>query len=54
MDQHLATDYVSGKGVGPWYAVNDMAIVTCAYNYLRVTGDFKWLDKTIYALEEIG
>jgi hypothetical protein len=47
MDQHLATDYVSGRAVGPWYAVNDMAIVTCAYNYLRVTGDFAWLDRRI-------
>jgi hypothetical protein len=47
MDQHLATDYVTGKAVGPWYAVNDMAIVSCAYNYLRVTGDFAWLDKKI-------
>jgi hypothetical protein len=47
MHQHLATDYVSGEGVGPWYAVNDMAIVRCAENYLRVTGDFAWLDKRI-------
>ena len=47
MEKHLATDYVSGKAVGPWYAVNDMAIVMCAYNYLRVTGDFAWLDKKI-------
>ncbi len=47
MHQHLATDYVSGEGVGPWYAVNDMAIVRCAENYLRVSGDFAWLDKRI-------
>src|SRR5256886_9332779 len=47
MHQHLATDYVSGEGVGPWYAVNDMAIVRCAQNYLRVTGDFAWLDKRV-------
>lgn len=47
MHQHLATDYVTGEGVGPWYAVNDMAIVRCAQNYLRVTGDFSWLDKHI-------
>jgi hypothetical protein len=47
MHQHLATDYVSGEGVGPWYAVNDMAIVRCAQNYLKVTGDFAWLDKRI-------
>jgi hypothetical protein len=48
MHQHLATDYVTGEGVGPWYGVNDMAIVRCAQNYLRVTGDFAWLDKRIH------
>ncbi len=47
MDRHLATDYVTGKAVGPWYGVNDMAIVRCAYNYLRVSGDFPWLDKPV-------
>ena len=47
MHQHLATDYLTGKGVGPWYAVNDMGILRCAHDYLRVTGDFAWLDKTI-------
>ena len=33
--------------MGPWYAVNDMAITRCAKNYLCVTGDFAWLDKRI-------
>jgi hypothetical protein len=47
MHQHLATDYLTGEAVGPWYAVNDMAIVRCAENYLHVTGDFGWLDKKI-------
>ena len=47
MHAHLATDYVTGHAVGPWYAVNDMAIVRCAENYLRVTGDFAWLKKSI-------
>ena len=47
MHQHLATDYVTGDAVGPWYGVNDMAIVRCAENYLRVTGDFAWLDKKV-------
>ncbi len=35
------------NAVGPWYAVNDMAILRCAENYLRVTGDFAWLKKSI-------
>lgn len=47
MHQHLATDYVSGTGVGPWYAVNDMAIVRCAKEYLCITGDLAWLEKKI-------
>ena len=47
MHQHLATDYITGGAVGQWYAVNDMAIVRCAQDYLRVTGDFAWLDKRV-------
>ncbi len=48
MHHHLATDYLSGKAVGvPGYAVNDMGMVRCADSYLRVTGDFAWLDKTL-------
>ena len=47
MHQHLATDYVTAEAVGPWYGVNDMAIVRCTENYLRVTGDFAWLDKKV-------
>ncbi len=47
MHGHLATDYLTGKGVGPWYAVNDMGILRCVDNYLRVTGDFAWLDKSV-------
>jgi hypothetical protein len=45
MHDHLATDYITGEAVGPWYAVNDTAIVRCAWRYLCVTGDFAWLDK---------
>jgi len=47
MHDHHSTDYVSGEAVGPWYAVNDTAIVRCAWRYLCVTGDFAWLDKKI-------
>lgn len=48
MHQHLATDYLSGEAVGvPGYAVNDMGILRCADSYLRVTGDFAWLDKPV-------
>jgi hypothetical protein len=47
MHQHLATDYLTGQPMGPWYAVNDMAITRCAQSYLCVTGDFAWLDKRV-------
>jgi hypothetical protein len=47
MHAHLATDYITGDAIGPWYGVNDMAIVRCAQNYLRVTGDFAWVDKRV-------
>ena len=47
MEDHYGTDYLSGKGMGPWYAANDMGILRCADDYLRVTGDFRWLDKVI-------
>ena len=47
MHDHHSTDYVTGQPVGPWYAVNDTAIVRCAWRYLCVTGDFAWLDKKI-------
>jgi hypothetical protein len=47
LDDHHSTDYVTGEGVGPWYAVNDTAIVRSAWRYLCVSGDFAWLDKKI-------
>jgi hypothetical protein len=46
MHEHLATDYLTGKGIGTWYAANDMGILRCVDNYLRVSGDFAWLDKS--------
>jgi hypothetical protein len=48
MHQHVATEFMTGEGVGPWgYAVNDYGILRCADSYLRVTGDFAWLDKVV-------
>src|SRR5213078_3614961 len=54
MHQHLATDYVTGEAVVPWYGVNDMAIVRCAQNYLRVTGDLACLDKRLHEKTALG
>jgi hypothetical protein len=47
MHNHHSTDYVTGEGVGPWYAANDAAIVRCAWRYVCVTGDLAWLDKKV-------
>jgi len=47
LSQHLSLDYVTGKGVGPWYAVNHTAVVHLAFAYLRYSGDLAWLDKKI-------
>lgn len=47
MDDHYATEYLTGKEVGPWYAANDLSILRCAHNYLRVTGDNAWLTKPV-------
>lgn len=47
MHDHHSSDYISGQGVGPWYAANDASIVQCAWRYVCVTGDFGWLDRKI-------
>ncbi|MFV0388080.1 MAG: hypothetical protein ACK5NT_04935 [Pyrinomonadaceae bacterium] len=45
--KHFGTEFLTGAGVGPWYSVNDYAMSRMAKEYLRWTGDFKWLDKTV-------
>lgn len=47
LSKYLATDYVTGKGLGNWYAVNNPAMVRLANDYLRYTGDFAWLRKEV-------
>lgn len=42
-----SVEYVTGKGLSSWYAVNNTAIVRLAYDYLRWSGDFEWLDDSI-------
>ncbi len=41
--QHFGTEYLTGQGVGNWYAVNDFAMVSMASTYVRWTGDRAWL-----------
>lgn len=45
--KHFGTEYLNGKPVGNWYAVNDFAMVSMIREYVRWTGDFAWLEKTI-------
>jgi hypothetical protein len=45
--KHFGTEFLTGAGVGPWYAVNDFAMTTIGRDYLRWSGDFTWLDKKV-------
>lgn len=49
MDVHenFGAEYLTGSGIGPWYAVNDYAMVSMAYTYLRWSGDLDWLTHRI-------
>jgi len=46
MDIHtcFGLEYISGKSVGPWYAINDHAMVMMIKQYLQWTGNYKWLN----------
>jgi hypothetical protein len=48
------TNYLNGAPLGPWYSVNDYALFTMAYHYLRYTGDFGWLDQPIEGQTVLG
>ena len=41
--QHVGTDFRTGEGVGPWYSVNDYAMLSLSREYLRWSGDRDWL-----------
>ena len=45
--RHYGTDLLTGEAVGPWYAVNDYAMVSLITEYLRWTGDMAWLDRSV-------
>ena len=49
MDVHkyFGTEYLTGGSVGPWYSVNDFAMMTIAKNYLSWSGNLKWLEKEL-------
>lgn len=44
--KHFGTEYLEGRGVGPWYAVNDYAMCVMAHDYLRWSGDQPWLNSS--------
>ncbi|MBC8401878.1 MAG: hypothetical protein H8E14_10360 [Candidatus Marinimicrobia bacterium] len=44
---HFGSDYMTGRSVGPWYAVNDFAMLWMANDYLRWTGKSDWLDHSV-------
>ncbi len=51
--KHFGNEYLTGKSIGASYSVNDFAMCRMAYDYLRWTGDFEWLearinDKSVY------
>lgn len=43
----MATSWVTGEGVGAWYAVNDYAMTRLMRDYLVWTGDHAWLDEKV-------
>ena len=45
--KHFGTEFLTGAGVGPWYAVNDFAMSVIARDYLRFTGDRALLDTRV-------
>src|SRR5690606_31309530 len=40
-------EYLTGGPVGPWYSVNDFALLKIAKNYLRFSGDVQWLESEL-------
>ena len=39
----MGTSWLTGEGVGLWYAVNDYAMIRLVDDYVRWTGDVDWL-----------
>jgi hypothetical protein len=44
---HFGTCYLTGKPIGPWYAVNDYAMGSMAYQYVSYSGNVDWLEKRL-------
>lgn len=44
---HMGTHWLTGRGVGEWYSVNDGAMVRMLHDYVRWTGDRSFLDEQV-------
>ena len=47
--QIMGTDWLTGQGVPPPYAINDYALIKTAYDYVRWSGDRGWLGGEVRA-----
>ncbi len=45
----MATDWLTGRGVGTWYAINDHAMCSMVHDLVRWSGDRAWLDHGVAA-----
>ncbi len=45
--KYFGTDWLTGKGLGQWYSVNDFAMTVISRDYLRFSGDSQWLDASV-------
>ena len=45
----MGTEWLTGAGLGAWYAVNDFAMIRMATDYLAWTGDLDWLSEEVTA-----
>ncbi len=50
--RHFGTEYLTGSAIGPWYAVNDYAMVRMACAYVRWSGDVSWLRSRIEGTDQ--
>ena len=45
--RHFGSEYVSGNNAGNWYSCNDFAMVRLISAYVRTSGNWAWLHKSI-------
>lgn len=50
----MATDWLTGRGVGHWYAANDHAMSKLIRDYVRWSGNRTWLGKEVIGADGSG